>query len=279
MTSASLLHFNYPQLACLVFRSSAHFTFMNNTRLLAQRTRCGNAHGRNSSLLKHGCVNQMNWRCVCTIWLPPWQEEREEDLGELQETVRHYDAATCRGSASRCLQGHNVLLFPINQTVVRCSRSALDLCLLQLRNTVSLYFTFLQSVLKTDCTLPLSLCHVSAFVHSGAVLKNTAQHLLQCLFKYGCTHAVMINLCYYYYQYFILKRKDCTILYCYNHLDVFMTTCCLFLFLYSLTNRFKMHTSYTFYFFCNDNENNKGLRVGPGTDRFFYRSCLLLLVF
>lgn len=61
--------------------------------------------------------------CVCTIWPPLWQEERgeeeeeeegeeDDDLGELQETVRRYDAATCRGSASRCLQGRVVLLFP-----------------------------------------------------------------------------------------------------------------------------------------------------------------------
>lgn len=169
MTSASLLLFNYPQLACLVFRSSAHFTFMNNTWLLAQRTRRGNAHGRESSLLKHGCVNQMNWRCVCIIWLPPWQEEREEDLGELQETVRHYDAATCLGSASRCLQGHNVLLFPINQTVVRCSRSDSGFVSAAAEEH-SLAVFYISAVRLTNrlytSSFFMSRGHVSGFIHS-----------------------------------------------------------------------------------------------------------------
>ena len=119
----SLLLFNYPQFACLVFKSPAHFTFMNKTGCW-HNERALEMHTDASSVLKYGCVNQMNQRRVCTIWPPLWQEERDKKKKETWENYKKLYGVMMQPPVG--VQPHNAFrdtrfcCFPINQTEVRC---------------------------------------------------------------------------------------------------------------------------------------------------------------
>lgn len=114
----SLLRFNYPPLACLVFKSSAHFTFMNATRLLAQWARSGNTHGLKIWMCKSDQLANSAHNMAASL-AGGAGKKTWENYKKLYDIMMQPPVGVQPRDAFRDTE---VLLFPINQTEVRCSR-------------------------------------------------------------------------------------------------------------------------------------------------------------
>lgn len=199
MTSASLLLFNYPQLACLVFRRLGSFHIheqhmaagttnapwkRTRTRVLALKTwMCKSdelamcVHNMAASLAggAGGRLGRITRNCA-TLWC--------SHLSGFSLTVPSGTRRFVVSYQSNCSQMFTFWLW----ICVCCSWGTQSRCILHFCcpfNKQTVHFLFLY--VQRTC--------LWIYSQSGTVLKNTAQHSLQYLFKYVCSCAVMINLC------------------------------------------------------------------------------------
>ena len=191
MTSAPLLLFNYPQLGS--------FHIHEQHTLLAQRTCRGNAHRRRVLALK-------TWMCKSD---------------ELAMCVHNMAASLAGGAGGRLgrvtrncatswcshLSGFSLTVPSGTQRFVvsyhsNCSQMFMFCAgfVSAVAEQHSLTVFYISAVRFTNYRLHFLFLYVQRtclwiYSQSGAVFKNTAQHSLQCLFKYDCSCPEMINLC------------------------------------------------------------------------------------